>query len=119
MENLSEKALNLIQETSEEAKAINAQVEAEREAGKQRLRADLTQYWQRDKENLIAFDKKAIEVANLLQRVESIAKRFDNVGRVLQDVQNHLESEYNAQLGMRTLLTKQIEDTETRLKAIS
>lgn len=119
MENLSEKALSLIQETSEDAKRINAQVEAEREAGKQRLKADLTQYLNRDKENLKAFDKKATEIANLLQRVESMAKRFDNVGRVLQDVQNYLESEYNAQLGMRTLLTKQIEDTTTRLKTIS
>ena len=119
MENLSEKALNLIQETSEEARSINAQVEAEREAGKQRLKADLTQYLQRDKENLIAFDKKATEIANLLQRVESIAKRFNIVGRVLQDVQNYLESEYNARLEMRTLLTKQIEDTATRLKTIS
>ena len=119
MENLSEKALSLIQETSEDAKRINAFVEAEREAGKQRLRADLTQYLKIEQDNLTAFDKKATEIANLLQRVESIAKRFDNVGRVLQEVQNYLESEYNAQLGMRTLLTKQIEDTTTRLKTIS
>lgn len=119
MENLSEKALNLIQETSEEAKAINAQVEAEREAGKQRLRADLTQYLKTERAGLKACDKRAEEIANLLQRVESMAKRFDNVGRVLQDVQNYLESEYNKQIELRAMITTQTEALTARLKTIS
>ena len=108
-EKLSEKATNLIQETSQEARSINAQVEAERERGKAELKADLLQYLNRD---------RALEIANLLQRVESIEKRGDYVGQLLQDVQTYLEHEYNKQIELRKMLTNQIDTLTNQINNI-